>query len=274
MVDFVTALTMLLREGLEAVLVIVAIVLYLVKGGHKRLTRAVYWGAAAGLLASFALAWALNIAVGRASIAQELIEGSTMFIAVLMLFYVSNWMLSQASGKRWDAYIQSMVQSSISRGAANTLILTAFLAVLREGAELVLFYTAAFSGRTHSPVWTAAGFGVGALLLVAVWVLIRYLGIRLPLWPIFYGTSLLLFAMCIFLREKASLNCVKLALFLDRPICPRYRTIYQDSAFIRRLRPFSRKLSCVLPIYEFSPPIFVLKPLRDKGVILCCISVP
>lgn len=196
-VDFTTALTLLLREGLEALLVIAAIVLYLIKGGHRRQVRHVYAGALAAIICSFALAFIMKRIAGGASLASEMIEGFTMFLAVAMLFYVSNWMLSRTSGENWSQYIKSMVAQSISTGAARTLVIAAFLAVLREGAELVLFYTASFTGADHNTAYVAAGLAVGAVILTAVFIAMRYGGVRLPVRPVFYTTSILLFILCI-----------------------------------------------------------------------------
>ncbi|MDU0968652.1 MAG: FTR1 family protein [Actinomycetaceae bacterium] len=196
-VDFVTAMTLLLREGLEALLVVVAIVLYLVQSGNKALAKHVYLGALAAIVCSFLLAWIMKLAVGGASQASELIEGITMFIAVAMLFYVSNWMLSKTSGENWSHYIQGMVKTSVSSGAAKTLIFAAFIAVLREGAELVLFYTASFAGGGHSNWWIAGGLLAGVAILAVIFVIFRFGGAKLPIRPIFMATSILLFVMCI-----------------------------------------------------------------------------
>ncbi|WP_211205799.1 FTR1 family iron permease [Corynebacterium caspium] len=196
-VDFITSLTLLLREGLEALLVVVAIVLYLVKSGNRHLVRAVYIGVGAAVVLSFVLAWAMQKLVGGVGQASELLEGITMFVAVAMLFYVSNWMLSKSSGQNWQAYIQGMVRTSVSAGAARALVFAAFLAVIREGAELVLFYTAAFSGGGHNSLWIALGFGAGIAILALVFLIFRFGGARLPVRPIFLGTSILLFLMCI-----------------------------------------------------------------------------
>lgn len=196
-IDFTTAFTLLLREGLEALLVVAAIVLYLVKTGNKSLVKAVFLGVAAGVGVSFLLAWALHALTGGAGRASELFEGLTMFLAVAMLFYVSNWMLSKASGENWQKYISGMVEASVSRGAARAIVFVAFLAVVREGAELVLFYTAAFSSGGHDRMAIAGGFLAAAVVLAIVYVVFRYGGAKLPIGPIFYATSILLFAMCL-----------------------------------------------------------------------------
>ena len=196
-VDFTTAFTLLLREGLEALLVVAAIVLYLVKSGHKRLVRSVYYGVLAGVVLSFVLAWVLHVVTGGAGQASELFEGLTMFIAVAMLFYVSNWMLGKTSGENWQNYISGMVKTSVSDGAAKAIVFAAFLAVIREGAEMVLFYTAAFSSGGHNEVWIGGGFAAAAAVLAVVYVLFRYGGAKLPVRPIFMATSILLFIMCL-----------------------------------------------------------------------------
>ena len=130
---------------------------------------------------------------------QEVIEGLTMFLAVLVLFYVSNWMVSKASSKAWSNYIQGKVQSSIAKGSMFSLAFTCFLAVFREGAEVILFYQALLvnaqgAGDTFA-IWL--GLGVGAVLLVFVYLAIRFLGIKLPLKPFFLATSILMFVMCV-----------------------------------------------------------------------------
>ncbi|MBN9643266.1 FTR1 family protein [Corynebacterium mendelii] len=196
-VDFITAFTLLLREGLEALLVVTAIILYLVTSGNRKLCKAVYLGVAAAVVLSFVLAWGMQKIVGGAGAASEMIEGFTMFIAVAMLFYVSNWMLGKTSGQNWQHYIQGMVTTSVSSGAAKALVFAAFLAVIREGAELVLFYTAAFAGGGHNPLWIGLGFGAGIVVLAVIFVIFRYGGARMPVRPIFMGTSILLFIMCI-----------------------------------------------------------------------------
>lgn len=130
---------------------------------------------------------------------QEVIEGLTMFLAVLVLFYVSNWMVSKASSKAWSNYIKGKVQTSIAKGSMFSLAFTCFLAVFREGAEVILFYQALLvnaqgAGDTFA-IWL--GLAIGAVLLVFVYLAIRYLGVKLPLKPFFLATSILMFVMCV-----------------------------------------------------------------------------
>ncbi|MCR4884386.1 MAG: FTR1 family protein [Clostridiales bacterium] len=195
---FLGAFGIIVREGLEAILVIAAIIAYLTKSGNGKSLKNVYIGAVAGVAASFAaaavLAWAKSAFVG-AGMAQEIIEGITALIAVLVLFYVSNWMISKAEAASWSRYIDGKVQSSVQQGSAFALAFTAFLSVFREGAEVVLFYQPMLSEGNPGMVW--AGFGAGCVLLVFVYLAITKLSIRLPIRVFFTATSILMAVMCV-----------------------------------------------------------------------------
>ena len=198
LLTFLGAFGIIVREGLEAILVIAAIIAYLTKSGNGKSLKNVYIGAIAGVIASFiaaaVLAWAKSAFVG-AGMAQEIIEGITALIAVCVLFYVSNWMISKAEAASWSRYIDGKVQSSVEQGSAFTLAFTAFLSVFREGAEVVLFYQPMLSEGNPGMVW--AGFGVGCVLLVFVYLAITKLSIKLPIKVFFTATSILMAVMCV-----------------------------------------------------------------------------
>ena len=218
---FLTAFGLLVREGLEAILVIVAIVAYLIKTGNKDMLKSVYLGCFAAIVASALLAWALEALMGEASgVARELLEGWTMFLAVAVLFYVSNWMLSKADTIRWENYIQGMVQQTIDTKSQRTLIFAAFIAVMREGAELILFYKAAFTGGMNSVPHIIYGILAGTAVLVAVWVAFRYFSVKLPLKPFFLFTSILLFLMCISFMGKGVVELTEADVITGRTVIP------------------------------------------------------
>ena len=218
---FVTAFGLLVREGLEAILVIVAIVAYLIKTGNKNMLKGVYLGSFAAIIASVILAWALDTLMGEQSgVARELLEGWTMFLAVAVLFYVSNWMLSKADTIAWENYISGKVQQSIDSKSQWTLIFAAFIAVMREGAELILFYSAAFTGGMSNPAYIAYGIGAGILVLVAVWVAFRYFSVKLPLRAFFMFTSILLFLMCISFMGKGVVELTEADVISGRTVIP------------------------------------------------------
>ena len=197
---FIACFTIILREGFEAILVVGAIVAYLLKAKNsdeekKRQVRPVYAGAILGIVASFVSAWILNQVKLANSASQEVIEGVTALIAVVVLYWVSNWMVSKSESEAWSSYIKSKVASSSQRGSVFALAFTAFLAVYREGAEVILFFQPMLAGGNMRMVWM--GFVIGCICLVFVYLAIRFLSFRIPLKPFFLGTSILMFIMSI-----------------------------------------------------------------------------
>ncbi len=215
---FLAAFGIIIREGLEAILVIAAIIAYLTKSGNGKTLKNVYIGGVLGIAASFVAAGILyylkKVWVGAGQ-SQEVIEGITALIAVCVLFYVSNWMISKAEAASWSRYIDGKVQSSVAAGSGFALAFTAFLSVFREGAEVVLFYQPMLSEGNAGMVW--AGFLVGCVLLVFVYLAITKLSIRLPIKVFFTATSILMAVMCVSflgsgIKELAEGNVFDLAL--------------------------------------------------------------
>jgi high-affinity iron transporter len=195
---FGASFLIILREGFEAILIVGALIAYLAKSGNQNKIRVIYIGSLIAIAASVVMAFVLNVLAGAATGAQqEVVEGVTMLIAVAVLFYVSVWMIGKADESAWDSYIKGQVSSSLKRGSLFALAFAAFLAVFREGAEVILFYGAlAAETKTYtSMIWV--GLGVGCVVLVGVYLLIRFVGLRLPLKPFFLGTSILMFIMSI-----------------------------------------------------------------------------
>jgi high-affinity iron transporter len=186
------SLIVILREGFEAIIVLGAIIAYLIKSGNGDRLKPVYAGALIALAASVGLAFAINAVTALSGANQEITEGVTVLIAMAMLVWVSNWILSKSEGDAWGRYIRAKTQTSISRGSVLSLAFVAFLAVFREGAETILLYQAlrARVEDTANMLWT--GLGVGCVLLVGVYLAIRYLSIRIPLRPFFLATSAVL----------------------------------------------------------------------------------
>ncbi|QIB69916.1 iron permease [Aminipila butyrica] len=198
---FAACFSIMLREGFEAILIVGAIVAYLVKsagddiGRRKRLVTPIYVGSIVGIVASFVLAWLLNLLKLANSASQEVIEGVTALLAVCVLFYVSNWMLSKSETDSWTSYIKTKTEKSSLLGSTFALTFTAFLAVFREGAEVVLFYQPMLSNNNVGSVW--AGFIIGCICLVFVYLAIHFLSIKIPIKPFFTATGVLMSLMSI-----------------------------------------------------------------------------
>ncbi len=216
--SFITSFGLLLREGLEAILVIVAIIAYLIKTGNEKLCKKVYIGMGLGVVCSFILAALIDLLLG--GVGQELMEGITMFIAVAVLFWVSNWILSRSEEQAWERYIKSQVQRSIDQKSGRVLVFSAFLAVLREGAELVLFYKAALTGGQTDKIYAIYGFLVGSLVLVVVYYVFRYTTVKLPLKSFFMFTSILLFMLCVSFMGKGVVELTEAGVISGGTVIP------------------------------------------------------
>ena len=198
----VASLLILLREGFEAILIVGAIIAYLRKSGNESNLPTVYKGSFIGILASVVMALIL---IGLTKFGfesgqgQEVVEGVTMFIAVAVLFYTSNWMISKAESKSWSEYLKGKIQTSVDKRSMFSLAFTCFLAVFREGAEVILFYQAMFAGSDGNGTVSAVllGMAIAVVLLVFVYKAIILTGKKLPLKPFFYGTSILMFVMVV-----------------------------------------------------------------------------
>lgn len=190
--SFGQAFVILLREGLEALLVVAAIIAYLVKSGHKNMVKYIYLGIAAGIVASLAVAALFGLLFNGSGPQQEITEGVVALFAMLMLLYTSNWMISRSSVQAWNKYISEQTTAAVSKGSLVSLALLSFLAVFREGAETVIFYQAIFavSNGADSMIW--GGFISAAAVLVVIFLLIRFASVHIPIRPFFTGTSALM----------------------------------------------------------------------------------
>ena len=195
---FLYSTGILCREGLEAMLVIVALLAGTREAGQERRARDVYIGAGVALAASLALAWAVNHVIGDN--ASDTLEGVFQLFAAATLFYVSSWITAKSQAQRWKNFIQAQVEAAkLSRGPSLALALTAFLAVMREGAETIVFFQALSSGATEPAEHRAVMFGIatGAVALAITFVLLRKMISRIPIGAFFSITSILLYAMAV-----------------------------------------------------------------------------
>jgi high-affinity iron transporter len=195
---FTAALIILLREGLEAVLVLAAIFAFLGKAERGDAKRYVHMGWIAAL-ALGALTWVVSnriIAISGAS--REVTEGVTALISAAMLLYVGFWLHDKSHAQGWQKFISTQVGGALTSGTVWTLATISFLAVYREIFETVLFYEALASQagpEGHGAL--VAGVASGALALaVTTWALLRW-SAKLPLGAFFAGSALLLAVLAV-----------------------------------------------------------------------------
>ena len=194
---FFASFIIIFREGLEAILVIAAISAYLVRSDNKPMLKVVYLSSLFAVFASVLAAIALHTIVGLSGANQEIMEGAAMLLATVVLFFISNWMLSKSESKAWKNYVEGKVQSAVSTGSSFALGFAAFLAVFREGAETIIFYQAMLADAKDHMDMVWYGLGVGTIVLTLVFIVIRFGSVKLPLKPFFICTSALMYLMAI-----------------------------------------------------------------------------
>ena len=264
MATFLACFSILVREGLEAILVVGAIIAYLVKSGNQKSLKSVYIGALLGIACSFVSAWLLNLLKFANAAPQEIIEGVTALIAVVVLYYVSNWMLSKSETEAWNAYIQGQVDSSVETGSGFALAFTAWLSVFREGAEVILFYQPLLAGDNMSMVW--AGVAAGAVVLVAVYIAVRYFSVRLPLKPFFRITSIFMFCMSISFLGNGIKELIEGNVLTSTPMLENLIP-YNDALAILGIYPIAETLIPQLILIAITIGVYVWQVRKAARVV-------
>lgn len=196
---FLPAYLILLREGLEAILVLVAIIAYLKRANDEKHLGTVYNFSIAAVVASFISAYLFNTILNNTTggMSREVLEGATALFAVAVLLLTSAWLGGKASKDNWKQYIDGLVKESITHGTARALGMAAFLAVYREGAEVILFYQALFNNAAADVTMIWAGFGAGCVTLAVIFYGMQQGILKIPLRPFFLFTSILMFLLAV-----------------------------------------------------------------------------
>ncbi len=197
---FLGALAILLREGLEALLVVVALLAFLRKAGQTAAIRFVHAGWILALVAG-AITWVLaRYVISISGASRELTEGLSSLFAALVLLSVGLWMHQKSIGGRWQAYLKEQMAAALSRKSAWFLFGLAFISVYREVFETILFYAALWNEGQE--VWLLGGILVGSIILAAIaWMLLRT-SRRLPIGQFFAASSALIAVLSVVLAGK------------------------------------------------------------------------
>jgi high-affinity iron transporter len=185
------AFTILFREGLEAVLVVAAILGYLEASRNIQYRAPVLKGVAAAGVATVVTFVLATAVIRLAPVQRELIEAGTAMLAVAVLFYVSFWLITRLEHRRWMEFVKAKVWNAATTGSTVALVGVGFTAVYREGFETVLFYQALLSFARGLQLFVAVGTVLGVVALGAIGWFIFRAGRRIPI-KTFLGTAVVL----------------------------------------------------------------------------------
>jgi high-affinity iron transporter len=197
---FIGALTILLREGVEALLIVIGIVAFLRKAQRQDLLAHVHAGWIGALVAG-GLTWlAATYLVTISGASREVSEGVGSVFAALVLLSVGLWMHQKSSAGRWQEYLGAKLTAAMTRRTAWSLFALSFIAVYREVFETVLFYSALAADGNGGAL--LGGFATAVVLLAAIaWMLLRS-SARMPIGKFFSFTSGFVAVLAVILMGK------------------------------------------------------------------------
>ncbi len=197
---FLGAFTVLLREGLEALLIVVAMIAFLRKAERQDVLAYVHGGWASALAAGVATWVAATYLITISGASRELTEGFGALFAAVVLLSVGIWMHGKSQADAWQRYIREKLSRALSRRSAWFLFLLTFVVVYREVFETILFYAALWNPATAPAVLAGAGVAVAALGAVA-WIMLRY-SRKLPIGKFFAFSAALVAVLAVVLVGK------------------------------------------------------------------------
>jgi high-affinity iron transporter len=186
-----------IREGLEALLVVGALLAFVKKTNKGRGKGWIWTGVTTGILVSVLIAFAVKFIFNSGAFGNNnfLIAGITGLFASAMLLYMSYWLHSKSNIAEWNAYIKTKSQAALTSGSMISLGLLSFLAIFREGTETVLFVIGMVNDISLKNL--IFGLLVGLMVLIVIAILMFVIGMKLPIRPFFMVSSLIIFYLCL-----------------------------------------------------------------------------
>ncbi|MMZ51095.1 Ferrous iron permease EfeU precursor [compost metagenome] len=197
------AALILLREGLEAILVLAALLAYAKKSGEAVAGRWIWAGAGTGLVLSGILAvlFTTLVAAAASGSMRELLEGVTGLVAVVLMLTVGSWLHSKSNAAAWNRFVENSVGNALARGSLWSLFAVSALAILREGAETAIFYVGMAPAIETSQLLIGISSAMFILVILA-FAIIKF-SVRLPIRAFFLtATALIYYLVFRFLGES------------------------------------------------------------------------
>ncbi|MGI8815015.1 MAG: FTR1 family iron permease [Pseudonocardia sp.] len=182
------------REGLEAVLLLTALLGYLEAAKAPAYRKPIVWGMGLALVATGLTFLLLRAVLAALPVGREVLEAATALAAVAVLLYISFWLITRLENRRWQEFLRSRLFHAVSLGSTTALVLVGFTALYREGFETALLYQALVEFGQGLGGAIVAGLVAGLLALGVVSYLIFKLGRALPVKTFLAGAVVLLMA--------------------------------------------------------------------------------
>jgi high-affinity iron transporter len=216
---FASAFFILLREGLEALLIVAALAAFLVRTQRRDGLLYIHVGWISALILGVLTWWASVLFIEISGASREITEGLAAIVATLVLLYVGFWMHDKTSAAKWKKFIDDSMHKALTSGTLWTLAGLSFIAVYREAFETILFYQSLWTqvneagqGMVMSGFITAV-----AILVVLAWLIMRY-SVRLPLRQFFAVTGGLMFVLAVVFAGKGVAALQEAGLIVSSPV--------------------------------------------------------
>ncbi|OGB26582.1 MAG: iron permease [Burkholderiales bacterium RIFCSPLOWO2_02_FULL_57_36] len=197
---FLSALTILLREGLEALLIVIAMIAFLKKADRRDALPYVHAGWMSALAAGGAT-WAIaTYLVDVSGASREITEGFAAIFAAIVLLTVGIWMHQKSLAGRWQAYVKQKLTHALNKRSLSVLFVLSFVTVYREVFETILFFAALWTERNG--FYLFAGLVTGIVILAVIAVAMLYTTARLPIAKFFGASSALIAVLSVVLIGK------------------------------------------------------------------------
>lgn len=197
---FLGSFTILVREGLEALLIVIGMIAFLRKAERREVLPYVHAGWVGALLAGAATWAAATYLVDISGANREVTEGVSALFAAAVLLSVGIWMHQKSLAGRWQQYLHAKMSAVLTRRSAIFLFGLAFVAVYREVFETILFYIAMWSEQASGAI--LAGLAAGSVVLAAVAYWMLRVSKRLPIGRFFSISSILIAVLAVILVGK------------------------------------------------------------------------
>lgn len=215
---FTASFIILLREGIEALLVILALFTILNRTEHKRGTKYLHIGWVSALIAGL-ITWVIAeflITISGAS--REIMEGFAALLAAIVLLFVGFWMHNKSKAENWQSYIKQNINKKLKSGSLWGIAGLSFIAVYREVFETILFYQSLIiQTQPNQQLSILLGFVTGLVILALIsWLVIKY-SIKIPIAKFFTITSYVILILAFILMGKAVSALQEAALITSTP---------------------------------------------------------